>query len=137
MTTVQQIFDMAIHIIDEQSEGNGSTMTDDTAEYKYRTISILNSIIPAIAPFSASSADAGDLVLDWGNYKNPNFTQSIPLDDSLSITLLPYFLAAKLIQSENESLSAMCLNQFNSTFQDIRGRSPATFEKIPISHGLF
>lgn len=138
MTTVQQIYDMAIHILDEQSESSGDTITEDTAEYKYRTISILNSVIPALAPFS-SEYDPLDppVALDWSDYKNPDMEQIIQLDDRLSLPLLPYFLAAKLIQSENESLAAACMNQYNSTLQDIRSRAPAAFERIPISHGLF
>lgn len=138
MTTVQQIYDMAIHILDEQSESSGTTMTEDTAEYKFRTISILNSVIPALAPFS-SEYDPLDPppALDWSDYRNPDMDQIIQLDDRLSLPLLPYFLAAKLIQTENESLAALCMNQYNMTLQDIRSRAPATFEKIPISHGLF
>lgn len=138
MTTVQQIYDMAIHILDEQSESSGATITEDTTEYKYRTISILNSVIPALAPFS-SEYDPLDppMALDWSDYKNPDMEQIIQLDDRLSLPLLPYFLAAKLIQTENESLAALCMNQYNNTLQDIRSRTPAAFEKIPISHGLF
>lgn len=138
MTTVQQIYDMAIHILDEQSESSGATITEDTTEYKYRTISILNSVIPALAPFS-SEYDPLDppMALDWSDYKNPDMEQIIQLDDRLSLPLLPYFLAAKLIQAENESLAALCMNQYNNTLQDIRSRTPAAFEKIPISHGLF
>lgn len=138
MTTVQQIYDMAIHILDEQSESSGTTMTEDTAEYKFRTISILNSVIPALAPFSSEYDPLNPpQALDWSDYKNPDMDQIIQLDDRLSLPLLPYFLAAKLIQTENESLAALCMNQYNMTLQDIRSRAPATFEKIPISHGLF
>ena len=59
MTTAQQIFDMAIHILDEQSESTGATVTADTDEYRYRSISILNSISPVLAPFS-TEYDAAD-----------------------------------------------------------------------------
>ena len=44
MVSVQQVFDMAIHLMDEQNESTGATVTVDTQEYKFRTISILNSI---------------------------------------------------------------------------------------------
>ena len=43
--TVQQVFDQAIHLMDEQNETTGATITADTAEYKSRTISILNTAI--------------------------------------------------------------------------------------------
>lgn len=40
MVTVQQVFDTAIHLMDEQNESNGGTQTVDTDEYRFRTISI-------------------------------------------------------------------------------------------------
>lgn len=52
MITVQQVFDAAIHMMDEQYELNGNTVTTDTNEYKYRTISILNTVMPALYPIS-------------------------------------------------------------------------------------
>ena len=42
MTTVQQVFDAAIYMMDEQSEANGNTGTADTIEYKFRTVPIIN-----------------------------------------------------------------------------------------------
>lgn len=138
MTTVQQIYDMAIHILDEQAESSGATVTEDTDEYRYRTISILNSIIPVLAPFS-SDYDPTDppMALDWSDYKNPDMDQIIQLDDRLSLGLLPYFLAAKLIQTENESLSALCLSQYREAFQQLRDHSPGSWEKITPSYGFY
>lgn len=52
MTTIQQVFDMAIHLMDEQNESSGATVTSDTNEYKVRTISILNTIMPGLYPYS-------------------------------------------------------------------------------------
>ena len=52
MVTVQQVFDTAIHLMDEQNESNGGTQTVDTDEYRFRTISILNTAIPALYPYS-------------------------------------------------------------------------------------
>lgn len=138
MTTVQQIYDMAIHILDEQSEANGTTVTEDTDEYRYRTISILNSIIPALAPFS-SGYDPLDppMALDWSDYENPDMDQIIQLDDRISLPVLPYFLAAKLIQTENESLSALCMQQYREAFQQLRDHTPGTWETITPSYGYF
>ena len=138
MTTVQQIYDMAIHILDEQSEATGATVTEDTAEYRYRTISILNSAIPVLPPFSSDYDPPNPpLALDFSDYENSDMEQPIPLDDRLSLALLPYFLAAKLIQTENESLSALCLNQYRDAFQQLRDHSPGSWEKIVPSYGYF
>lgn len=141
-TTVQQIFDMAIHLMDEQSESNGATDTVDTQEYKYRTISILNSVIPALYPYSGNykqtaSGRSNARQLDWEDYRNPDFEQSIPLDDTLSLTLLPYYLASQLLSAENEALSAWFMNQYQKFFIDLREKVPASFEAIPTPYGLF
>jgi hypothetical protein len=142
MVTVQQVFDMAIHIIDEQNETNGQTMTVDTNEYKYRTISILNSVIPRLYPYSGTYKQTAkgrpttsQLFAD--DYKNPDFEQTIPLDDVLSLSLLPYYLAAQLISAENTELANWCLNIYNSHFADLRDMVPGSFERITTSYGLF
>lgn len=142
MTTVQQIYDMAIHLMDEQSENNGGTETVDTTEYKYRTVSILNSVIPALYPFSSGYVTEAGIrpfpgSLDFSDYKNPNFEQEIPLDDTLCLTLLPYFLAAQLLSGENEDLAAWFMNRYREAFNDLRNRIPAEFEKIETPYNLY
>lgn len=142
MVTVQQVFDMAIHLMDEQNESNGTTVTVDTQEYKYRTISILNSVIPALYPYSGDY-DPGESgrptpqILAWDDYKNPDFTQIIALDDTLCLALLPYYLAAQLLSAENETLSAWFMNRFREFFNDLRNKVPADFERIPTPYGTF
>lgn len=142
MVTVQQVFDMAIHIIDEQNETNGATVTVDTNEYKYRTISVLNSVIPRLYPYSGTyKQTAGgrpapsQLYVD--NYKDPDFEQTIPLDDVLSLSVLPYYLAAQLISAENTELANWCMNIYNNHFADLRDKVPAAFEPITTPYGLF
>jgi hypothetical protein len=142
MVTVQQVFDMAIHLMDEQSENNGSTVTVDTQEYKYRTISILNSVIPALYPYSGNY-DAGEpgrptaKILTCEEYRNPDFTQEIALDDTLCLSLLPYYLAAQLLSGENEALAAWFMNRYRESFADLRDMVPAEFEAISTPYGGF
>ena len=45
MSTVQNVFDIAIRLMDSQNETTGATDTSDTKEYKVRTCSLLNSIL--------------------------------------------------------------------------------------------
>lgn len=142
MVTVQQIFDMAIHLMDEQNESNGSTATVDTSEYKYRTISILNSVIPALYPYSGNYTYGmigrpTPAILAWDDYKNPDFAQTINLDDTLSLSLLPYYLASQLLAGENEALSAWFMNRYRESFNDLKNRLPAEFESIPMPYGTF
>lgn len=143
MTTVQQIFDMAIHMMDEQSETSGNTLTTDTQEYKFRTISILNAVMPALYPFSDTLDTSGTgrpvcpMLSAPANPNQPDFTQEIPLDDTLAMGVLPYALAAHLLAGENEALSVWFLTRYNQVFGDIRNKIPAAFESISTPYGLF
>lgn len=142
MVTVQQVYDMAIHLMDEQNENSGETMTEDTKEYKFRTISILNSVIPALYPYSGDYTDEGSgrptcRQLYADDYKAPDFEQPIPLDDVLSLALLPYYLAAQLLSSENDVLSNWFMSRYRDTLYDVRNKVPASFEPISTPYGLF
>jgi hypothetical protein len=142
MAKVQEIFDMAIHLMDEQSETNGETGTVDTQEYKFRTISILNSVIPALQIYSSDYDRTGfgrptPEILLADNKANPDFTQSIQLDDTLSYSLLPYYLAAQLLSGENEDLAAWFLTRYREAFNDIKNRALAEWESISLPYGAF
>ena len=142
MVTVQQIFDMAIHLMDEQNEQNGQTIHADTDEYRYRTISILNSVIPALYPYSGDYDSSGtgrpeSGMLYTDDYSNPDFEQGIPLDDDLSAALLPYYLAGQLTAVENDALSSFFMARYREVFYDIRNKLPASFESISTPYGLF
>ena len=71
------------------------------------------------------------------NYKDPDFEQTIPLDDVLSLSVLPYYLAAQLISAENTELANWCMNIYNTNFMDLRDKVPAVFESITTPYGLF
>ena len=141
--TVQQIFDMAIHLMDEQSETNGGTETTDTQEYKFRTISILNAIIPLLYPYSDTLDCSGigrpvcPMLTVPENHSQPDFTQEIPLDNTLAQGVLPYALAAHLLSGENQELSAWFTNHYEQAFVDLRSKIPGTFEPIAAPYGLF
>lgn len=142
MVTVQQVYDIAIHLMDEQDESSGETSTIDTNEYKLRTISILNSIIPGLYAYSGTfkqiaGGRAAPKQLYVDSYAEPDFDQSIPLDDVLSLSVLPYYLAAQLLSSENEELAAWMKNQGREILNDIRFKVPAEFETISLPYGGF
>lgn len=141
MTTIQQVFDTAIHLMDEQNESTGVTQTQDTAEYKYRTINILNSLIVALYPYSstydAQAALPSAPLLRVSDYKNPDFTQNVPLDDALAIGVLPYGLAAQLLSGENAELAAWFMSRYNYAFMDLSRKVRGTWEKISTPYGLF
>lgn len=142
MATVQQVYDMAIHLMDEQLETTGATMTEDTQEYKFRTISILNSVIPALYPYSGNYNSSGTgrpkcRLLYADDHANPDFEQNISLDDTLTFACLPYYLAAQLLSSENDVLASWFMTRYRETLADMKTKVPASFEPISTPYGLF
>lgn len=142
MVDVQQIFDMAMDLMDEADENSGSTDTMDTKEYKIRTISILNSGIQVLYPYSSNFNRTGTgrpvaepLMAD--NRKEPEFSQMIPIDDALSLALLPFYLASLLRAGEDSEFSARMMNEFNRAFYDLRANLPGEFEQIVPAYGLY
>lgn len=145
MTTVQEVFDAAIHLMDEQNESSGATETQDTTPYKVRTINILNVIIPSLYPYSdtyeAESVGPGKRPippkLQVANYREPDFAQAVPLDDGLAMGVLPYGLASHLLAGENEELAAFFSQRFEMALSEFREKIPASFEPIGLPYGLF
>ena len=142
MVTVQEIFDIAIHLMDEQNESNGQTATSDTQEYKVRTISILNAIMPGLYPYSDTynTSDPGRPVVPpllAESYANPDFSQAAPIDDTLSRGVLPYALAGHLLAGENEELSAWMMNRYTAMLNDLRDKIPGQWEPIRLPYGAF
>ena len=144
MITIQQVFDMAIHLMDEQAESSGNTNTADTKEYKVRTISILNAIMPQLYIYSDTCDYSQQgrpvcplLSVEKDTYNNPDFTQAIPLDETLALGVLPYALAGHLLAGENESLAAWFLSRYAQVLADIKTKIPGTFEPISAPYGLF
>lgn len=141
MVTVQQIFDAAIDLMDEQDESTGATKTRDTREYEVRTISILNAAIPAIHPYSSNySAEFGrpkNKTLYADDRNNPDFEQAIPLDDALCWALLPFWLASLLRSGEDTEFSMRMMTEYNNALASIRDLVPAEFEAISTPYGLF
>lgn len=70
------------------------------------------------------------------SYENPDFEQSIPLDDTLALAVLPYKLAAQLLSAENVEMAAWMRNEGENAFLDIRNKVPASFEPITCPYGF-
>ena len=142
MVTVQEIFDAAMDLMDEQNETNGSTDTMDTKEYRLRTISILNIAIPALHPYSSNygrgmTGRPRNKTLFVDDRGNPNFEQTIPLDDALCWALLPFWLASLLRSGEDDEFSMRMMTEYNNAFMGLRDKTVAEFEAISTPYGLF
>lgn len=137
MASVQTVFNTTIHLMDEQSQGNGVTMTEDTEEYKFRTISVINAILPTIYPYSGGYIPGQPNPMLYPGNDEYAFSQEIPLEDSLAMGVLPYAMAAHFLATENEELSAWFMNRYSNAFSEVRNRIPAEFKPIATPYGLF
>ncbi|WP_312281466.1 hypothetical protein [Oscillibacter sp.] len=86
---VQDVFDKAIRLMDEQNESTGVTVTADTKEYLVRTPDILDSILARVS-----------LSVGSPYVRVAAATDEIQLDDAVTSGVLPYYLASALIAIE-------------------------------------
>ncbi len=89
--TVQDVFDKAIRLMDEQNESTGATVTTDTKEYLVRTPDILDSILARVSLVAGSAYTRVKTMAD-----------EIGLDDAVVSGVLPYYLASALIAIESQ-----------------------------------
>lgn len=123
--TGKEIFDIAIHLLDEQNESTGSTETADTKEYELRSVSLINSFLPRLCLQSGVTVSAISALSD-----------TIPADTALAQGVAPYFLAALLIETETPELAIRLKSEGDENYSEIRGRlSPAEFEDIEQPYG--
>lgn len=132
--TVQDVFDKAIHWLDEQNESTGATMTSDTKEYSLRTPDILNTYLNVVYPFSDTYAPRED---GKRPYLEPvaAMTDEMDLDAFICMSVLPYALAAGLVKEENPSISNVALQIYAENLGQARSTLPASVEDVENVYG--
>ena len=130
MTDAKKVFDLAIHLMDEQYELTGETHTVDTKEYEFRTLSILNVLRHELYPYS----DTYENGTDGKRYICPeitSFDQQIDLDDAIAQGVMPYGLAAHLLLGENDTMAAFFNQRYSELVYKIGSKRMAQWEEIP------
>lgn len=131
MTDARKVFDLAIHLMDEQYELTGETHTVDTKEYEFRTLSLLNVIRHELYPYS----DTYEMGADGKRYICPeitSFDQQIDLDDAIAQGVMPYGLAALLLQGENDAMASFFNQKFSELAYKIGSKRMAVWEDIVV-----
>lgn len=131
MTDANWIFDKAIYLMDEQNEKNGQTRTQDTEEYRNRTLGILNVLRHEVYPWSDTFA-AGE---DGRRALCPeikDFDQILDIDDAIAQTVLPYGLAAHLLIGENDTMAAFFNQRYTELLYAIGSKRPGIWEDIVV-----
>lgn len=133
MTTAQQVFEYAMHLMDEVNESSGKADNADTKEYKNRTLAILNILRVECYPASDTYiAQAG---------KRPvcaeikDFEEPIGLDDGICQGVLPYGLAAHLFLDENPSAASYFQQRYEEALVTAMRGIPAGSEDITGLYG--
>ena len=116
MTTPQQVFELAMALMDELNESTGQADTGDTTEYKNRTIPILNVLRGELYPYSDTYARD----VEQGRRPISTFIRSfeipIYLDDYICQSVLPYGLAAHLLMQEDPTSA----NFFQQRYDELK-----------------
>ena len=134
MNTVQDVFDIAIHLLDEQNESTGATRTTDTKTYELRTPNILNNLLDRCYRVSDTC------VMEPGKRpicrKVHAMEDEIDLDEFLCTGVLPYGLAAMLILPEGlNEMSDFFWQTFEEQLYSAGATMPATEEAIEDVYG--
>ena len=132
--TVQDVFDKAIHWLDEQNESTGATMTSDTKEYSLRTPNILNTYLNVVYPYSDTYTARED---GKRPYLEPvtAMADEMDLDAFICMSVLPYALAAGLVKEENPSISNVALQIYAENLGQARSTLPASVEEVENVYG--
>ena len=133
-TTAAWVFARAIHMMDEQNEATGETSTADTAEYKLRTLSILNILRHELFPYSDTYEAQEDGTRDVCT-EIKAFTDVIDLDDVLAQGIMPYGLAAHLLLGENDSMAAFFNSRYSELVRDLAAKKSSKWEDIMLYYG--
>lgn len=131
---VQDVFDKAIHWLDEQNESTGATLTSDTKEYALRTPNILNTYLNVVYPYSDTYAVRED---GKRPYLEPvsAMTDEMDLDAYICMSVLPYALAAGLAKEENPAIANTALQIYGENLAQAKATLPSAIADVEDAYG--
>jgi hypothetical protein len=130
-TTAQMIFDLAMTLSDNLVEGLSDVTAN--ADYKYRSLALINSRAKELYRYSDSAVPDG---LVRPNFISvTTFSEFLDLDDGLAMGVLPHGLVSDLFSVENPSLSNREEARYNETLEKFRN-FPKAWEAITDEYGI-
>lgn len=120
-------------LMDEVNLTSGATDTNDTREYKLRTLMILNILRGELNRYSDTYvAEAGKrTVID----PIGDFTSPVQLDDFIAQTVLPYGLAAHLLLGEDDVKARFFQSKYDEMLARYGNKIPRESEAITDLYG--
>lgn len=117
--TGQQVFDIAMGLIDEVSE-TGNLVVENPEYYKTKSLQILTVLQAELLRATQTPQVVTDL------------SQDLVLSDAQCLKVLPYGLAAHLLIQEDVNTASF----YNARYDELKRRSPATIEPITDSYNV-
>lgn len=126
MATVQDVFDMAMHLMDAQNESTGATQTTDTREYELRTPNILNTLLDQVYPYSDTYPDLSGATTRPSLVSVTSLDDYLDLDDYICRNVLPYGLAGLLLTEENPTQANFFWQTYLENLNTAKSRLPSS-----------
>lgn len=134
LNKAQDVFDIAIRLMDEQNESTGSTNTADTKTYALRAPSLLNSVLDRcyVASDTMKMPEPGKRPICT---KISTLEDEIDLDERLCTGVLPYGLAGLLLSEENPSQANFFWQTFLEQLKESAMALPSVIEAVEDVYG--
>jgi len=130
MLTVQQVYDLAIKLMDEQNDTTGVTTSVELDTYKNRALALINILVSDLYNLSdttsfPSTAKPVPALLTA-------FTDNIDLDDRLTVNVLPFGLAGYFKVDEEDNTAQLFLTKYETLKKTYAKKKPTA--KVPITN---
>jgi hypothetical protein len=130
-TTGMQIFEMAMALSDNLSAGVADS--GENADFKSRIVSIINSCLPELYPYSTGAS------VTAGRRPVPRFltalSETVDLDDALARGVLVHGVLALLLVGDNPMLASVHEQKYQEKLARLRN-IPADWESITDHYGV-
>lgn len=120
MVTGQQVFNMALALMDEVTE-SGTIASESADNYKAKALVILTQLHAELSPITSTPVVF------------TNLSQQVTIDDRIALLALPYGLASQLLLIENNYELATF---YNNQYEEMKKKKTTKIEKITDVYGV-
>jgi hypothetical protein len=132
-TSGENVFDMAMFLIDEQDPKTGDTGRAENSEYRARTPGLLNLLMQEVCALDAEWLEGRERGAAPGMVVG--LADSLDVSDRVARGLLPYGLAGLLVLEENQASAQYFLGKFNTLKEELKRPAFAAAERVRDVHG--
>ena len=131
---VQDVFDKAIQLMDEQNEATGSTDTTDTKPYRVKAVGICNTLLGFVYP-------ASDTYKVSAEGKRPicaaaeTMESELDLDDFICASVLPWGMAAQFVLDDDKEKANFFWQTFLEQIEAAKRGIPAPIGEVEDVYG--